>query len=678
MTSPPPQAPKDGVQAVAQRTDAQGVRVVARACGTLTLAVAAFVLTGWATNAYPSASLVMPGLAWLVPNTAVALAAAGLALWLLLARLPPSFERPARLTTPALAALPLLMNLLTLVEVYTGYELFADRHLLAPEYLTANATLSLTLLGVALLLLLQRRHDRLVGLAQLLGLVAALSGLRVLFGLVDGDGSTYRLLDPAEVSLPIAATNVLMGLGLLTARADQGMMAVVSGPGYGSHIFRRLLPAVVLLPLAIGTLTLQGHVAGRFDVGLGMIGLTFANLLVFWWLARALNTSDSAATREAARAQNLLQLAERRIGRLQALRRIDLATMYEHQAFGSMLDVLIEQTRAQLNVDAVAVLLAQPGRDTLGYARRSGFHTNPRPIAASTDESYLGVALREKQTAGNAGVASRAPQPAHASAEGFVTGYAASMVVEGQITGLLEIGHRSALEFDAEGIAFLETLAGQGAIAHSTFLLFTDLERSNEALTRAYDETLAGWGYALELRDGETRGHTQRVTELTIRLAEAFDITGDELTQIRRGAMLHDIGKLGIPDSILLKHGRLTDEEWAVMRKHPIYAYHWLRPIAYLWPALAIPYCHHERWDGQGYPQGLKGEEIPFEARLFAVVDVWDALCSERPYHPPWTSDAVRAYLHKHAGSHFDPHIVEVFLQVVSDADVPQVREAGK
>ncbi len=288
------------------------------------------------------------------------------------------------------------------------------------------------------------------------------------------------------------------------------------------------------------------------------------------------------------------------------------------------------------------------------------------------------MALREAYAAGSAGAATRSPFPAHATTEGFVSGYAASMVVDGQITGVLEIGHRASLELDAEGVAFLETLAGQGAIALATFRLLTDLERSNEALVRAYDETLAGWGYALELRDGETRGHTQRVTELTVRLAEAFGITDEALTQIRRGAMLHDIGKLGVPDSILLKRGRLTDEEWAVMRKHPIYAYQWLRPIAYLSPALSIPYCHHERWDGHGYPRGLKGDEIPFEARLFAVVDVWDALCSERPYHLPWSLEQVRAYLIEHAGSHFDPEVVAMFLQVVDDGDVPRVREAGR
>ena len=684
MSQPPPQVPIRGVQAAARRAHTTcAVSAAARACGALTLVVTAVELTGWSAG-FLGGTAVAPGMPSLLPCTAVALAAAGLSLWLLLARLPVRLGGVVRSIAPALAVLPLLLSVRTLLESSAGWNLLIDRGLLPvwsrgglfhgrPAPATA---LSLALIG-ATLLLLRVRNERLVGFAQLLALLSALSGLRVLLSLIDGESEGYGA-NSVWVALPIALSNVLMGVGMLGARAEQGVMAVVSGPGYGSHIFRLLLPAAVLLPLTIGTLTLRGRLTGTFDVGLGMILLTFANLLVFWWLARALNASDLVATREAERAQTLLDLAERRIGRLQALRRIDLATIHEHQAFGAMLDVLLEQTRAQLGVDAVAVLLAQPGHDTLVYARRSGFRTSPQSISAQTDASYLGVALREAYAAGSAGAATRSPFPAHATTEGFVSGYAASMVVDGQITGVLEIGHRASLELDAEGVAFLETLAGQGAIALATFRLLTDLERSNEALVRAYDETLAGWGYALELRDGETRGHTQRVTELTVRLAEAFGITDEALTQIRRGAMLHDIGKLGVPDSILLKRGRLTDEEWAVMRKHPIYAYQWLRPIAYLSPALSIPYCHHERWDGHGYPRGLKGDEIPFEARLFAVVDVWDALCSERPYHLPWSLEQVRAYLIEHAGSHFDPEVVAMFLQVVDDGDVPRVREAGR
>ena len=190
----------------------------------------------------------------------------------------------------------------------------------------------------------------------------------------------------------------------------------------------------------------------------------------------------------------------------------------------------------------------------------------------------------------------------------------------------------------------------------------------NADLTSAYDATIEGWSRALDLRDRETEGHCRRVTDLTLALAQAMGLPSADLVQIRRGALLHDIGKMGIPDAILLKPGPLDDREWEIMRRHPVYAYEMLSPIEFLRPALAIPYCHHEKWDGTGYPHGLCGEEIPLSARLFAVVDVWDALCSNRPYRPGWSLDKVRAQISAGAGTHFDPQIVKAFLALTSDA----------
>jgi len=180
----------------------------------------------------------------------------------------------------------------------------------------------------------------------------------------------------------------------------------------------------------------------------------------------------------------------------------------------------------------------------------------------------------------------------------------------------------------------------------------------------AYDTTLVGWSHAMDLRDKETEGHTQRVTEKSVRLAREIGFTEDELVHVRRGALLHDIGKIGIPDSILLKPGPLTDEEWIQMRKHPQYAYDLLWPIVYLRPALDIPYYHHEKWDGTGYPNGLKGEQIPLSARLFAVIDVWDALRSDRPYRPALPEVEVLEYITQQGGKHFDPQVVECFLRM--------------
>jgi putative nucleotidyltransferase with HDIG domain len=190
------------------------------------------------------------------------------------------------------------------------------------------------------------------------------------------------------------------------------------------------------------------------------------------------------------------------------------------------------------------------------------------------------------------------------------------------------------------------------------------LQRSNQELALAYDATIEGWSHALDLRDQETEGHTQRVTEFTGRLARLMGASEMDLVQIRRGALLHDIGKMAIPDAILLKPGKLTDAEWAIMRRHPQIAYEVLSPIAYLRPALDIPYAHHEKWDGSGYPRGLKGEQIPLAARIFAVVDVWDGITSARPYHPAQPEAAALEYIRRSAGTHFDPRVVEVFLNM--------------
>ena len=187
-------------------------------------------------------------------------------------------------------------------------------------------------------------------------------------------------------------------------------------------------------------------------------------------------------------------------------------------------------------------------------------------------------------------------------------------------------------------------------------------------LQEAYDATIAGWARALDLRDHETEGHSRRVTEVTLRLARAMGVSEADLIQIRRGALLHDIGKMGVPDAILLKPGELTAEEWPIMRRHPTLAAAMLEPIAFLRPALDIPYCHHERWDGTGYPRGLIGEEIPLAARIFAVVDIWDALRHDRPYRTAWPEEAVRAHLRSLAGTHLDPTVVTAFLdRFVSD-----------
>jgi len=194
----------------------------------------------------------------------------------------------------------------------------------------------------------------------------------------------------------------------------------------------------------------------------------------------------------------------------------------------------------------------------------------------------------------------------------------------------------------------------------------SNLEHAHAELKAAYEATIEGWSRAMDLRDRETEGHTQRVTQLTLKLAEAAGMEHNELVHIRRGALLHDMGKLGIPDAILLKPDKLTDDEWAFMRRHPQLAYDMLHPIEYLRPALDIPFCHHEKWDGTGYPRKLKGNEIPLAARIFAIVDVWDAVTSDRPYRPAWQKEVALMYLQEQSGKHFDPQVVELFFKIIN------------
>jgi putative nucleotidyltransferase with HDIG domain len=236
-------------------------------------------------------------------------------------------------------------------------------------------------------------------------------------------------------------------------------------------------------------------------------------------------------------------------------------------------------------------------------------------------------------------------------------------MAKGSVKGVLEIFHRGRLEPDQEWLDFLNTLAGQAALAIDSANLFDNLQRSNIDLTLAYDATIEGWSHAMDLRDKETEGHTLRVTKMTMELAALFGIKKDEdLVGIRRGSLLHDIGKMGIPDTILFKPSTLTDEEWVMMKMHPTLAFEMLSPIRYLQSAIGIPYCHHEKWDGTGYPRGLKGEQIPLAARIFALADVWDALTSDRPYRNAWPNEKALEYLKSEAGKRFDPAVVKICL----------------
>jgi PAS domain S-box-containing protein/putative nucleotidyltransferase with HDIG domain len=362
------------------------------------------------------------------------------------------------------------------------------------------------------------------------------------------------------------------------------------------------------------------------------------------------------------------------IQRLNALRAID-TSITGSLDLRSTLNVLLEQVTTQLNVDAAAVLLLDQNILALEYAAGRGFRTAAlQHTHLRVGEGYAGRAALERCLISNPdlqndpGVLACSPL---LERECFIAYFALPLIAKGQVKGVLEIFHRSPLQPSQEWLEFLETLGRQAAIAIDNASLFNDLQHSNLELTLAYDATIVGWSRALDLRDRETEGHTQRVTELTVRLAQLIGVPKKDLVFLRWGALLHDIGKMGIPDSILLKPGPLTPEEHTTMRQHPVYAYQMLLPIHYLRPALDIPYYHHERWDGKGYPCGLKGDEIPLSARIFSIIDVYDALCSERPYREAWPEKKALSYIESQSGLHFDPIIVTGFMTMIANEDLP-------
>ncbi|MBI5352445.1 MAG: GAF domain-containing protein [Chloroflexi bacterium] len=245
----------------------------------------------------------------------------------------------------------------------------------------------------------------------------------------------------------------------------------------------------------------------------------------------------------------------------------------------------------------------------------------------------------------------------------------------GEVIGFITLGCLEPGSFDQKAADLAQIFALHAAAAIDNTQLFENLQKSNLELIQAYDTTLAGWGKALELRDKETHGHTQRVTDLTLELARQMGLSKSELTHIRRGVLLHDIGKMGVPNEILHKQEALTEQDTIELRKHPQYAFDLLYPISFLRPALDIPYSHHEWWDGTGYPQGLKGEEIPLPARIFAVVDVWDALMSNRSYRQAWARPKVVNYIRDNAGIQFDPKVVEAFLNMMHIKSIQETRK---
>ncbi len=426
-------------------------------------------------------------------------------------------------------------------------------------------------------------------------------------------------------------------------------------PGVGLVLGSEMEPqSAIYVPMlaegqVIGLMELQSYQNGAYTAEDGE------------WLSMAANQIGMSIQNA-----RLFTRAQQRIAELSALAIIDSAVT-SRLAPQATFEILLEQVTTQLKTDAAVLFLFNPQSQELECVFERGYtRTRNLQIRLRLGESLAGqVAFNKRMLHFNLLSSENAHLLKEDSLlEGFEDYYGVPLLVEGEIIGVLEALHRSQLNPDSDWLRFLAMLAGQSAIVISTLRLYEDVHRGNVELLKAYDATIEGWSQAMDLRDSDTEGHTRRVTEMAIHLAKEMGIAEELLIHLRRGALLHDIGKLGVPDSILRKPDSLSEDEWVLMKKHPEYAYHMLESIEYLHPALDIPYCHHEKWDGAGYPRGLTGNEIPLAARLFAVIDVWDALTSDRPYRKSLTEEAALQHISDQAGKHFDPQVVEAFIRL--------------
>ena len=350
---------------------------------------------------------------------------------------------------------------------------------------------------------------------------------------------------------------------------------------------------------------------------------------------------------------------------LVSLHKIDLAITTELD-LSKTLTILIEEVRSRLNADAADILLSENNETTMKVGAFSGFQINTSWKNLDLDNVLTEKVIRRKKlvVVPDIRMEKGSAQQSHhlIDQENFIFYCGVPLITKNRLVGVLEIFQRKPFKPNREWISYLKGLGVQAAVAIENSMLFEDLNKSVIEISNAYEETIEGWAKALDMRDDDTEGHTRRVTDITLKLAANMGLSQEEIVHIQRGALLHDIGKMGIPDDILLKPGPLNEKEWKIMKTHPELAKNFLSAVDFLKPAMAIPYSHHEKWDGSGYPQGLKGEEIPIGARIFALVDVYDALTSDRPYRKAWPKKKAVEHIKSESGTHFDPEIVKLFL----------------
>ncbi len=352
---------------------------------------------------------------------------------------------------------------------------------------------------------------------------------------------------------------------------------------------------------------------------------------------------------------------QRMLEKMERLMEINI-TLNSTLQLNDVLDLIIAKAVEMLECEAGSILLYNKEKSCLYFSASTSVESQVlKEIPVPLTDSLAGMIFSqniplivnnvEKDIHHNALVAAQIHFRTHSL-------LGVPMRIQDRVTGVLEALNKKHGKFIEEDVKILTAIASQAAVAIENAQLI-------QALQESYESTLEGWAAALDLRDKETEGHSQRVTLLAVELAREIGMSPEDLTHLRQGALLHDIGKMGVSDHILHKHGPLNDQERAIMQRHPDIAYHMLYPIAYLRPALDIPHCHHEKWDGSGYPRGLKGEEIPLAARIFAIVDVWDALRSDRPYRKAWSLKKTITYMQEQSGISFDPEILKSFLNAL-------------
>ncbi|HND90815.1 MAG TPA: GAF domain-containing protein [Anaerolineales bacterium] len=487
------------------------------------------------------------------------------------------------------------------------------------------------------------------------------------------DSAAIWLYDHGKNELvPIATSGRLKDLPKSTFRPNEGIVGAVYSKG-ATHVSPELSRDILLAPenasffgKGWSSVTLPIRTVSE-TIGVLVVAMSVPHKIGSNHI-RLINTLTEIAGNAIYRS-NLFERSEEQIRRLTTLREMDTAitsSLDLHITLG----ILTEHLTTKMGVSAATVLVFNPNSQTLNYHAPIGFK-NREAVRGSQNigDGLAGQILLNRRAIYIKDLNNEPdlPQMKILRTEQFVSYYAMPLFSKGATKGILETYFRHSFTPSGDWLDFIHTLAEQAIIAIDNAQLFENLQRSNQELSLAYDTTLEGWGKALELRDKETKGHTNRVTNLTLELARQMNIPETELLHIRRGALLHDIGKMGVSDAILHKDGPLTQSELFEMRKHPKYAYDLLYPIAYLRPAVDIAYCHHEWWDGSGYPRGLKGEEIPLAARIFAIIDVWDALLSDRPYRKAWSPKKTMKYIKDLSNKQFDPTVVEAFSRMIEN-----------